>query len=421
MLSKQGEEGGAGGRFYWVKGEQESGCVKKSRGIVVVFAWWGSIQETQLKDFTDLYSSLGWNSLVCLAHFLNPFTPERATSLAFCIVSQLVEELRSKPCPIVLASLSGGSQACLYKVFQIIDGGCEVQLNLNDSRLVRSCISGQIYDSGPVDVTSDLGARFSVHPTVLKMPGSAKLVSLVAKGVTSGLDALFITKFGSQQTDYWQSLYSSVSLGAPFLVLCSDCDDLAPYPIICNFSQRLRDAGGAVEIVKWKNSPHVGHYSSYPIQYRAAVAELLERSNSIFFHKIQRLGEQIGTDLGGMPGEISDLICDLQNAAVNSNQSLRRVAVGPEDHFFLPSSMEHDNFRDSRSSQEDRKEKLPSDTNPRMDAHGVLGQILFDACVPKNIEGWDIKFSGSLNGQPFASASRRSPLKAIKFIGRSRL
>lgn len=80
----------------------------------------------------------------------------------------------------------------------------------DDSQLVRCCISGHIYDSGPVDFTSDLGARFAVHPTILKMPGSAKLVSLVAKGVTSGLDALFITKFGSQRTDYWQSLYSSV-------------------------------------------------------------------------------------------------------------------------------------------------------------------------------------------------------------------
>lgn len=91
----------------------------------------------------------------------------------------------------------------------------------DDSRLIRSCITGQIYDSGPVDFTSDLGARYAVHRSIFKVPGSAKLVSLVAKGVTSGLDALFITRFGSQRTDYWQSLYSSVVCLLVTIGLCN--------------------------------------------------------------------------------------------------------------------------------------------------------------------------------------------------------
>lgn len=79
-----------------------------------------------------------------------------------------------------------------------------------ESRLVRHCIAGHVYDSGPVDYTQDLGARLSFHNAILKMPGAAKLLSLVGKGVTFGLDALFITKFGSHRTDYWRSLCSSV-------------------------------------------------------------------------------------------------------------------------------------------------------------------------------------------------------------------
>lgn len=78
-----------------------------------------------------------------------------------------------------------------------------------DNELVRNCISGQIYDSGPVDFSSDLGARFALHHSVLKMPGSAKLASLIAKGITSSLDALLLTRFSSQSTDYWQTLHSS--------------------------------------------------------------------------------------------------------------------------------------------------------------------------------------------------------------------
>ncbi|XP_052194315.1 uncharacterized protein LOC127802514 isoform X2 [Diospyros lotus] len=339
---------------------------------------------------------------------------ERATSLAFAVLNELVEELRIRPCPLVLAAFSGGSKACMYKVIQVIEGACDAKLSLDDTRLIRSCISGHIYDSGPVDFASDLGARFTLPTAILRMPGSAKLVSWVAKGVTSGLDALFLTGFGSHRAEYWQTLYSTVSLGAPYLILCSENDVAAPYPAICNFSQRLQELGASVKLVKWISSPHVGHYEQHPTEYRAAVTKLLEHAVSVYSEKIQ-------ISMEDMHDQISELICDLQNVADNSNQSFRRVARGPNDHFFLPSSAEYSSGRESVNLQDERKEGLAhSSSPPRMNAHSVLGRILFDACVPKNIEGWDIKFSGSLNGQPVASAHRRSPLSAIKRI-RSRL
>ena len=77
-------------------------------------------------------------------------------------------------------------------------------------RLVRNFIAGNIFDSSPVDFTSDLGTRYALHPTIQKMPGSSKLASWVAKGIASGLDALYLTRFESQRTEYWQALYSSV-------------------------------------------------------------------------------------------------------------------------------------------------------------------------------------------------------------------
>lgn len=406
---------GGGGRFYWARNDDEA----KLKGIVVIFAWF-SIPESHLKHYVDLYSSLGWNSLVCLADFLNPLFPERATSLAFSVLNELVEVLRIKPCPLVLAAFSGGAKACMYKVFQIIEGTCEAQLNLDDSRLVMTCISGQIYDSAPVDFTGDLGARFALHPAIRRLPGSSKLVSLVAKGVSSGLDALFLTKFGSQRSEYWQTLYSSVGLEAPFLILCSERDNLAPLSVISSFARCLQELGGNVRLVKWRDSPHVGHYKDNPVQYRAAVDELLKEADLVFSQKLQKLGERSGME--GMHDKICELICDLQNAAVDSNQSLRRVALGPNDHFFMPSSAEYQNAKETGSLQDEQKERTSSLQNsPGINAHTVLGQVLFDACVPKNIEGWDIKFSGTLNGQPVASARRRSPLNALKSIRRSRL
>lgn len=84
-------------------------------------------------------------------------------------------------------------------------------------RLIRNCVSGHIYDSGPLDFTRDLNAKFVLHPRIRKMPGPSKLVSWVAKGIASGLDGLCLTRFESQREEYWQTLYSSV-VSVSFLV-----------------------------------------------------------------------------------------------------------------------------------------------------------------------------------------------------------
>lgn len=162
-----------------------------------------------------------------------------------------------------------------------------------------------------------------------------------------------------------------------------------------------------------------GHYKYHPIQYRAAVTSLLEKATLIYSQRIRQLGERSGIE--GMHDEISELICDLQNVAVNSNQSLRRVAVGPTDHFFLPSSTEHHNGQEIGSLQDERNARSVYLPTPSISAHSVLGQFLFDVCVPKNVEGWDVRFSGSVNGQPFASARRHSPFHKIRCNRRSRL
>lgn len=82
-------------------------------------------------------------------------------------------------------------------------------------RLVRDCVSGHIYDSTPVDFTSDLGTRFILHPTILKMSRPPLLASWLAHGVASSLDALFLTRFESQRAEYWQTLYASVVSNNP--------------------------------------------------------------------------------------------------------------------------------------------------------------------------------------------------------------
>lgn len=163
-----------------------------------------------------------------------------------------------------------------------------------------------------------------------------------------------------------------------------------------------------------------GHYKYHPIQYRDAMATFLETvASSVFPRKLQRLEEE---RIEGQHDEISELICDLQNAAVKSTNCLRRIASGPGDNLFLPSSTN----MNGRASEDEHREASSLNLNllqssPAISAHSILGQMLFDVCVPKNVEGWDIKFSGSLNGQPYASSRKLSPPRSIKCIRRSRL
>ncbi|KAF5468289.1 hypothetical protein F2P56_012453 [Juglans regia] len=408
---------GFGGRCYW--GRKERGG--KVEGIVVVFAWMSS-EERHVRNYVELYSSLGWNSLVCHSEFLNSFFPEKAAALAANVLNELAQELKIRPCPIVLASFSGGPKACMYKVLQIIDGKCEGQqilAGMDGFQLVRDCISGHIYDSSPVDFTSDIGTKFVLHPTVLKMSHPPRLASWIAHSISSGLDTLFLSRFESQRAEYWQTLYSSISMQAPYLVLCSENDDLAPFEVIFNFTQRIQDLGGDVKLVKWKDSPHVGHYRHYPIDYKAAVTELLGKAAKVYSQRIRRLeGDRMGIE--GTQDAIPEPICDLRKATNNAH-SFHGVATGPSDHYFLPTSMEYYDGKGIDSLQDEHKEgliHLPS--LPSISAHGVLGQILFDVCVPKTVEDWDIK-SSPLNGRRFTPTRRHTAFNPIKCIRRSRL
>lgn len=155
-----------------------------------------------------------------------------------------------------------------------------------------------------------------------------------------------------------------------------------------------------------------GHYKFHASDYRAGVFELVGKAAMIYAQR--RLQSQ------GLEGpSISESVCNLHKAAASSSESLRRVATDPSDHFFLPSSME---YEDKKDTSQQKGELFHTQNTPSINAHGVLGQILFDICVPKNIEGWDIKPSTSLNGrQTFAVARRHGLFYPMKCIRRSRL
>ncbi|CAH1442745.1 unnamed protein product [Lactuca virosa] len=409
---------GFGGRFYWGERKEEERRRGPNKGVVVVFAWMSS-QDKHLKNYVDLYSSLGWDSLVCHSQFLNLFFPDKATTLAVDLLNELVKELKKRPCPVVFASFSGGPKACMYKVLQIIDSKSEPHRNLDEYQLVRDCLSGHIFDSCPVDFTSDLGTRFVLHPSILKLSHPPIIATWIANGISSTLDAFFLNKWESQRAEYWQTLYSTIGNGAPYLILCSENDDLAPYQIISNFSQRLQSLGGDVKFVKWSSSPHVGHYRYHPDEYKEGVTELLTKAVLVYSRRTERVG-------GAHNSTTSEPLHHLREAVSSSNQyqNLHRVTLDLNDHFVVPGgSVEYHEGRDVGSVHDEPKERfIPRSAPPMINAHGILGQILFDVRVPKNVEDWDLKLSSSSSSfATFGSGRRHSHFNPMKCIRRSRL
>ncbi|CAL9123089.1 unnamed protein product [Musa acuminata var. zebrina] len=377
-----------GGRFSW-------GAKEGRAGIVVVFVWPSSL-ERQLEPYIQLYSSFGWRSLICHADFLTLYFPEKATSLADGVLKELVQELNVSPLPIVFSAFSGAPRGCMYKVLQLIDGKCEGRLSVDNYQLVKDCLCGQIYDSSPVDFTGDLGTRFILHPTVLKRSHPPRVVSWMAKALASGLSTFFIDRFEGQHADYLQTLYSSANVG-PFLIFCSEDDELAPYPVVCNFAHHLEELGGDVKLIKWNSSPHAGHHKHHAADYKTAVSELLSKAATIYSERRQQFHVQ--------------------------QEGQRGVTNDPCDHFLLPSSMEYHDTRDGCSTQDEQKcEIFHLPYAPSINAHSVLAQILFDGYVPKNVEGWDIKPNSSLTGrQTLPSGHRHARFSPMKHTRRSRL
>ncbi|KAI3807224.1 hypothetical protein L1987_23149 [Smallanthus sonchifolius] len=406
---------GFGGRFYWGKRREEDRTRKSNKGIVVVFAWMSS-QDKHVMNYVDLYSSLGWDSLVCHSQFLNLFFPDKAKMLALDILNELLKELKKRPCAVVFASFSGGPKACMYKALQIIDSKYESHGNQNEYQLVRDCLSGYIFDSTPADFTSDLGTRFLLDPSILKLSRPPKIATLIANGISSSLDALFLSKLESQRAEYWQTLYSTVGMGAPYLILCSEDDNLVPHQTICNFAQRLENLGGDVKLVKWASSPHVGHYGHHPDEYKSAVTEFLTKAIFIYSQRTLRVS--------GSHNQTSEPLNHLREAVSSSNQyqSFHRVTLDLNDHFVVPGSVKYHEGQDVGSVHDATKERfIPRSTPPKVNAHGILGQILFDVCVPKNVEDWDLRSSSSSSSYTYAPGRRHSHFNPMKCIRRSRL
>ncbi|KAG0598031.1 hypothetical protein M758_12G039400 [Ceratodon purpureus] len=270
------DHGGAKPASYWVRAE-------RGAGIVVAFGWMFS-KRRHLENYTRIYSDAGCDSLVCHPNVLNLWFPSRAEALAVQVLNELAKEVEGKPRPIVFATFSGGVKACMYKVFQILQGSEEAgSPYAGKYNSVKSCVRGQIHDSSPVDFVSSLGARFTTWSISQALGRSIYGVPALTQAAAHTLDALFGPEFERQRADYWLTLKESSKLG-PILILCSTNDHLAPFDIINKFAMMMGESGCRVDLVVWDTSDHVGHFRNFPKEYHDAVKTFLDQQ---LLHPIQ--------------------------------------------------------------------------------------------------------------------------------------
>lgn len=161
-----------------------------------------------------------------------------------------------------------------------------------------------------------------------------------------------------------------------------------------------------------------GHFRHHADEYEAATAEILGKAVAIYRHKNRRIeDEKLGIE--GTRDVITDPFSELRKAAATST-SFQGFAVAPSENL-SPSSVEFYDGKDVSSVADEQKGSfihLPS--RPSINANGVLGQILFDVCVPKTVEDWDVR-SNSKNAQIIFGTRKHTPFNPIKCIRRSRL
>ncbi|CAF1918980.1 unnamed protein product [Brassica napus] len=191
-----------------------------------------------------------------------------------------------------------------------------------------------------------LGSALPVHPTTPRMSKPPKPFVRETNGNCWGLNYVFLNRFESQRTAFGQTLYSTIIMRVPYLILCFENDDLAPYTQFLHTSPRTRRK---CKLVKWNNYPHFCHYWHNQVDYKAAVSEIQSScKNSL-----------------------------LENQPSGHNRSFNGTPLVTTEHFDT-STVGYYVGNDKMNINKDLIHLSTSQTNDTVKAYWSLGQILFD-------------------------------------------
>eukprot|EP00798_Chlamydomonas_sp_ICE-L_P003858 gene3858-13921_t len=221
------------------QGSSSLGC--QPPPVVVLLTWMWAKPGPVLK-FVNLYREMGFDVAVYRTPALSVWSPPMALSNARQILSEVQMELEAHgPRPLVFAAFSGASKASpmsavYYKILPLLNASCPQSSAPGSAAegvasstlrtptiaslqfpLVSKCFAGQIFDSGPVDFTSEAGVRLISPPpdsneAVVTSYGRklADLVKHQAGLLAAGtLDFFLLEIFDKQKSEMWHVLQTS--------------------------------------------------------------------------------------------------------------------------------------------------------------------------------------------------------------------
>ncbi|EFJ20721.1 hypothetical protein SELMODRAFT_108277 [Selaginella moellendorffii] len=246
------------GSWYWIRDKKSRGAGDSS-GLVVMMAWMFSNKRYHM-PYVHLFNEIGWECLVCQAHFLNLWFPTRALAIAVKILDELVEELSKRPRPVTFTSFSGGMKACTYMIIQVCPFHYIYSFAIIEKyKIVRDCTAGYIFDSTPINFVSETGIRFARRMLGTSV-GNNFAVKFGLEKSGRALESMFSSNFEQQGVELNDSFYAAVEM-APALFLCSRNDDLAPFDVIEKFVSEVQgQTFKKVTLVHWEESDHVGEF-----------------------------------------------------------------------------------------------------------------------------------------------------------------
>jgi len=266
---------------------------------LVIMLGWMLCKPQHLLSYLRLYNSIGWDALGVVPSARYLWWSSGADGLAFRVLDKVQKELESSgPRPVVVSAFSGAPKACYYRLLSLL------RSDSSQFKLVRSNLSGQCYDSGPVDFKSQHGLRFLVPPSK-----STFVARAAAQALAGVLDATLGGRFERERAEMWHILEQPVPLppSAPTLFLYCENDELAPASTIEAFAERLRAGGWEVMAPKcWSQSEHVGHLRLHPQQYRTAVSDWLRQAHEAWTASRRRQNPDEGRyDWGHQPADVA--------------------------------------------------------------------------------------------------------------------
>jgi hypothetical protein len=149
----------------------------------VVLTGWAWAKPHQVQKHVELYDSVGWDTLAFYPSVISLWLPNLATSNAELLLTTIANDLATHgDRPFVFANFSGAPkvtpenwvfarhdglmiggdhhlalQTCYYKLLSIVMGHVVTKkLSADQLSKVKRCAVGQLYDSSPVDFTSDV-------------------------------------------------------------------------------------------------------------------------------------------------------------------------------------------------------------------------------------------------------------------------